>query len=123
MPDDAIGWYTHISQASNELREEISKQKRHDENEQFMELIVAYKDIASLNRSLLNELIKSIHVGPIQRVDGVKRRKIRIEYRQFCYVEIFSMDELFGAWTDADRDEWKALDEALTEREAAVMAM
>jgi len=28
IPDDAIGWYTHISQASNELREEISKMNR-----------------------------------------------------------------------------------------------
>lgn len=28
MPDDAISWYAHISQASNELREEISKMNR-----------------------------------------------------------------------------------------------
>lgn len=28
MPDDAIGWYAHITQASNELREEINKMNR-----------------------------------------------------------------------------------------------
>lgn len=28
MPDDAIGWYAHITQASNELREEISRMNR-----------------------------------------------------------------------------------------------
>jgi len=28
MPDDAIGWYAHITQASNELREEIAKMNR-----------------------------------------------------------------------------------------------
>ena len=28
MPDDAIGWYAHITQASNELREEISRMTR-----------------------------------------------------------------------------------------------
>lgn len=28
MPDDAIGWYAHITQASNELREEIARMNR-----------------------------------------------------------------------------------------------
>lgn len=28
MPDDAIGWYAHITQASNELREEVAKMNR-----------------------------------------------------------------------------------------------
>ncbi|MCO7148034.1 Z1 domain-containing protein [Coprococcus catus] len=28
MPDDSIGWYSHITQASNELREEIAKMNR-----------------------------------------------------------------------------------------------
>ncbi|WP_028517442.1 Z1 domain-containing protein [Ruminococcus flavefaciens] len=28
MPDDAIGWYAHITQAANELREEISRMNR-----------------------------------------------------------------------------------------------
>lgn len=28
MPDDAIGWYAHITQASNELREEVSRMNR-----------------------------------------------------------------------------------------------
>ena len=28
MPDDSIGWYTHITQASNELREDISRMNR-----------------------------------------------------------------------------------------------
>ena len=28
MPDDAIGWYAHVTQASNELREEIARMNR-----------------------------------------------------------------------------------------------
>ena len=32
------------------------------------------------------------------------------------------MDELFGSWTDTDRDAWAALDEALAEREADAVA-
>ena len=104
-------------------KEFIEQQKHQSENEQFMELIATYKDISLLNGSILNELIKSIHVSPIQRVDGVKHRSIRIQYRHFCYVEMFSQDELFGSWSEADRNAWKELESELAKREAESMAM
>ena len=73
-------------------KELAEQQKRQSESDQFMELISSYKDITALNSSVLNELVQSIEVGAIRMVDGVKHRSIRIRYRQYCYVELFSED-------------------------------
>ncbi len=86
--------------------------------EQFMGMIAAYKDITALNASILNELVQSIEVGPIRMEDGVKHRSIRIRYRQYCYVEIFTEDELFGSWDEATWDAWRQIDAEFDKRDA-----
>ena len=83
------------------------QQKRESESEQFMQMIATYSDITKLNTSILNELIERIDVGAIKTEDGVKRRSIKIKYRQYCYIEIFSHAELFGSWTEDDWQEWR----------------
>lgn len=78
-----------------------------------MEMIVAYKDITALNQSILNELIHSIEVGPIQKEDGIRRRSIRIRYRQFCYVEVGSTEDLFANWDENMWEDWRQIDQEL----------
>ena len=75
-----------------------------------MEMIAAYTDITSLNSSILNELIHSIEIEPIQKVDGVKRRNIRIRYRHYCYIEMFTGADLFEGWTEEDWNDWREID-------------
>jgi hypothetical protein len=88
-----------------EVQKELAdQQKSQSETEQFMEMIAAYKDITSLNASLLNELIRSI----------------RIKYRQFCYVEVSTFDEVFGAWDASARGAWRQLDAEFVKQEVAV---
>lgn len=85
---------TELKKKHVDMQKELAgQQDRQSESEQFMEIIARYKDISELNAPILNELIHSIEVGVIEMVDGVKHRKIRIRYRQFCYVELFSHDE------------------------------
>lgn len=96
------------------IKQELAEQqKRQSESEQFMEMIAAYKDITGLNQSILNELIHSIEVGPIQKEDGIRRRSIRIRYLQFCYVEIFSTEDLFANWDESMWDAWRQIDQEL----------
>jgi DNA invertase Pin-like site-specific DNA recombinase len=79
------------------MTKELAEQRKsQSESEQFLRIIAAYKDITSLNSSLLNELVHSIEVGPIRMEDGIRRRSIKIKYRQFCYVELMPFDEVFG---------------------------
>jgi len=68
-------------------------------------MIAAYTDITSLTSSILNELIHSIEIGSIQKVDGVNRRNIRIHYRHYCYAPMFTGDDLFEGWTKEDWDD------------------
>ena len=76
-------------------------------------MIAAYKDITALNQSILNELIHSIEVGPIQKEDGIRRRSIRIRYRQFCYVEVCSTEDLFANWDESMWEDWRQIDQEL----------
>ena len=78
------------------------------------------KDITSLNGSLLNELIHSIEVGPIDMLGGVKRRRIRIRYSQFCYVELLTEDEVFGSWDETTWEAWRQVDEEHVKKVIAV---
>jgi hypothetical protein len=86
-------------------KELAGQQKRQSESNRFMEMIAGYKGVTQLNSAILNELVHSIQVGAIRMADGVKRRSIKIKYRQFCYVEIFPGEELFGGW---DASTWEA---------------
>lgn len=105
---------TELKERHLEVKKELhEQQKRQSESDQFMEMIASYKDITALNASILNELLQSIEVGAIQRIDGVKHRSIRIRYRQYCYVEIFTHDELFGSWDENMWDAWRQADEKL----------
>jgi len=84
---------TELKKKHVEVQKELAEQqKRQSESDQFMEMISAYTDITQLNASLLNELIHSIEVGSIRMEDGVRRRSIRIKYRQFCYVEVYTQE-------------------------------
>jgi hypothetical protein len=61
-----------------------------------MALIKTYRGIAKLNAPILYELIDKIEIGAIAHgEDGIKRRVVRIRYRQYCYVEIFNEESLF----------------------------
>lgn len=96
------------------IKQELAEQqKRQSESEQFMEMIAAYKDITALNQSILNELIHRIEVGPIQKEDGIRRRSIRIRYRQFCYVEVCSTEDLFANWDESMWESWRQIDQEL----------
>ena len=94
-------------------KELAEQQKRQSESDQFMELISSYKDITALNSSVLNELVQSIEVGAIRMVDSVKHRSIRIRYRQYCYVELFSEDELFTGEAWLEEKCWRRCNGAL----------
>jgi hypothetical protein len=80
-----------------EMRRALNEQRqRHDESKEFMALIKTYRDVTKRNAPILNELIDKIEVGAIAHgEDGVKRRVVRIRYRQYCYVEIFNEESLF----------------------------
>lgn len=108
-----------LTQKRNEAQIELKdQQKRQSESDQFVEIIAAYNDITALNATMLNELVHSIEVGPIQMMEGVKHRSIKIKYRQYCYVEIFTDDELFGSWDESMWDKWRDIDGRLAERDA-----
>ena len=78
-----------------------------------MEMIASYTGITSLNATMLNELIERIDVGAIQMTDGEKHRSIKIRYRQYCYVEIFTGNDLFGSWDESTWAAWRQIDQEL----------
>ncbi len=83
-----------------ELRQQltVSQEKLESYEEKYSELevitkaVAEYKDLQSLNATILNELISEIRVGVKEKINGEKVQKVKIVYRQACFVEYF--DEL-----------------------------
>jgi len=85
---------------------ELEEQKqRRSEQEAFLDALSRYDQLEGLSARILNELIREIRVGVKYTEDGVKKQRIKIEYKQDCYVELFD-EEPGTADLDEENPEW-----------------
>lgn len=80
----------------DEIAVELEAQrKRQSEMAVFTKAIAGYQELTALNTTVLNELVCEIRVGAKYTEDGVKKQKIKIVYKQDCYVDYFEDGGLF----------------------------
>lgn len=65
-----------------------AQKRRRSEQEEFLEALSRYDKLEGLSARILNELIREIRVGVKYTEDGVKKQRVKIVYRQACYVEL-----------------------------------
>lgn len=76
-------------EAKNTLR---AFEEKFSELEIITQAVANYENVPSLNTTILNELISEIRVGVKEKINGEKVQKVKIVYKQACFVEYF--DEL-----------------------------
>jgi len=96
-----------------EIQAELEAQKqRRSEQEEFLRALSGYDELGGLSARILNELISEIQVGAKYAENGVKKQRVKIVYKQACYVELF--DGLFEI-SGTKRAEWLAVERELLE--------
>jgi uncharacterized HAD superfamily protein len=59
----------------------------------FTEVISKYTHLQHLNSAILNELVERIEIGTAETVNGVKKQKVHIFYKQYSYYTFDAFDK------------------------------
>ncbi len=98
-----------LRQQFTEAQDELeSYEDKYSELEVFTKAIAEYQDLQSLNATILNELISEIRVGVKEKINGEKVQKVKIVYKQACYVEFLEDIDftVLGDRTEQDKVVW-----------------